>query len=569
MLESLVIPETLEDCQQALRELAAAYDRLARIHDELLSTCTSMQDTRLKLEREKQELELTVKDLMNRLYGRRSERRHSAPDQMPLDFGEEDAVEVIPDVTEDEAFAAQYEEKRRHRQRRKKSGKKAGGRFPEHLERRLERINPQFPAGLGPQDCHLIGVDVVEILEFDRPRLWVRVLEYPKYAIPSQPEIKILQGPREASLIRGGSFGFSIGAEVLFSKFALHIPLHRQQDPFAQLGWAPNRSTLCQIICNAAGLLRPLAMLETNRVLAAWTVNTDDTEVTLLTPGQDPGSRKARLWIYRSNDPGSQYDVFAFTKNRTRAGPDKFLETFRGTICGDCYSGYVNIESVTNGRIAFSACNAHARRYVFNAREQHPELTSKILALYTALYDIEERGGRLDAAGRLRLRRAESVRLMKQIDVLINGDLAMKLLPKSKLGTALGYIRNNWEALKRYLSDGRLPIDNNEAERDLRRVAIGRKNWLFVGSEEGGDRTAVILTVIASAHRHDLDVWAYLRDVLERLAKGDCDLEQLLPDVWKRNHPEHVRDFRQEERHQRADDRRYRHAKRRIKRVKG
>jgi hypothetical protein len=112
-----------------------------------------------------------------------------------------------------------------------------------------------------------------------------------------------------------------------------------------------------------------------------------------------------------------------------------------------------------------------------------------------------------------------------------------------------------------------LPIDNNEAERALRRIAVGRRNWLFVGSENGGERAAVILTVIASAHRHDLDVWAYLRDVLERLAKGDQNLEELLPDVWKANHPEHVRNFREEERQHRADDRRYHNAKRRIERV--
>jgi hypothetical protein len=258
------------------------------------------------------------------------------------------------------------------------------------------------------------------------------------------------------------------------------------------------------------------------------------------------------------------YDAFAFTDNRSRAGPDEFLQDFQGTICGDCYSGYVNIEEVTDGRIAFSACNSHARRYVFNAREQHPELSSQILAIYRALYDIEERGSRLDPTSRLLLRRRESVPLMRRLELLLESPSARGLLPKSKLGTAIGYLRNNWEALKRFLSDGHLPIDNNDAERDLRRVAVGRKNWLFVGSRDGGDRAAVILTVIASAHRHDLDEWAYLRDVLERLAQGEDDLEQLLPDVWKAAHPQHVRAFREEERNRRAEDRRYRRAKRRI-----
>ncbi len=564
MLEQQDLPDDLPTCQRMLLELSTAYERLQQVHDELLDTCTSMQESYQKLEQEKVELKETIKELMNRLYGRRSERHKFSPDQLPLEFGEEDVVvEAVPELTEDEEFVADHEKKKRRRKRKKQSG-----RFPDHLERRTERIEPTLPDGIRPEDCQPIGIDIVEILEFERPQLWVRQIEYPKYKIPSSPELNILQGERAASLIPGGSFGFGIGAEVLFNKFALHVPLYRQQDPFAQLGWAPNRSTLCQIVINSAELLRPLALLETDRVLSSSVINTDDTEVTLLTPGEGKGSRKARLWIYRSNEQRARYDAFAFTNSRARAGPDEFLQDFRGTICGDCYSGYVNIEDVTDGRIAFSACNTHARRYVFNAREQHAELSSEILALYRALYDIEERASRLDPAARLRLRRKESVPLMKRMEFVINRPSALQLLPKSKLGQAFGYLRNNWEALKRFLGDGRLPIDNNEAERDLRRVAVGRKNWLFVGSEEGGERTAIILTVVASAHRHDLDVWAYLRDVLERLAKGEDNLEELLPDVWKAKHPQHVRNFRAEERQQRADQRRYRRAKRRIEAAK-
>ena len=563
MLESLDIPDDLETCQQLLRELFEANRRLQQIYDELLATCTSMQDSQLTLEQEKEELEQTIKELMNRLYGRRSERDKSSADQMPLDFGDGVTIEVVPDVTEDEAFVREY-----HQKRRRGRKKRRGGQFPEHLQRRVERIEPKLAEGIRPEDCQLLGVDVVEILEFERPQLWVRRLEYPKYKIPSQPQLQVLQAPREVSLIPGGSFGFGIATEVLFSKFTLHVPLYRQQDPFAQLGWSPSRSTLCQIVVTSADLLRPLAMLETKRVLASSVINTDDTGVTLLTPCEDKGSRKARFWIYRSNEPDALYDVFAFTNNRTRAGPDEFLKDFRGTICGDCYSGYVNIEDVTDGRIVFSACNAHARRYVFNAREQHPGLSSQILALYRALYDIEERGRRLGPAARFLLRRCESVPLMKRIELLLHSSAAETLLPKSKLGTALGYMRNNWDALKRFLSDGRLPIDNNEAERDLRRIAVGRRNWLFVGSEQGGERAAVILSVIASAHRHDLDVWAYLRDVLERLAKGEDNLQELLPDVWKASHPANVRAFREVERQHRAEHRRYRHAQRRIAKVK-
>ena len=560
MSETLIIPDDLETCQELLRELWEAHRRLQQVHAELLATCTSMQDSQEKLQQEKETLEETIKSLMHRLYGRRSERLASSPDQLPLDFGDGEPIEVLPDGSEDEAFVEAHQQKRRRRRRKKP----LSGRFPEHLPRRTERIEPELPEGIRREDCEQIGVDVVEILDFDRPNLWVRRLEYPKYKIPSQPQLKIVQGEREANLIPGGSFGFGLAAEVLFNKFGLHLPLYRQQDPFAQLGWIPSRSTLSQILTNAAELLRPLYLLETQRILASGVINTDDTPVTLLTPGQGQGSRQARFWIYRSSQVEACYDAFAFTDDRTRAGPDEFLKDFQGTICGDCYSGYVNIEDVTGGRIVFSACNAHARRYLHNAREQQPQLSSQMLGLYRALYDIEERGSRLDAVARLLLRRRESVPLMRQLETLLDGPLARGLLPKNKLGLAIGYIRNHWDALTRFLSDGRLPIDNNEAERALRRIAVGRKNWLFVGCHEGGERSAVILTVIASAHRHDLDVWAYLRDILERLAKGDAALEQLLPDVWKTSHPQQVRMFREEEREQRAENRSYQAAKRRL-----
>ena len=415
MLEPQHLPDDLQACQQMLLELSAAHERLQQIYEELLATCTSMQDSQQKLEQEKDELEQTIKELMNRLYGRRSERHEVLSRSTRLGFwrrgcrrgrARRDGRRRVCRRAREEEATPQEEETRRT----------VPGPFG--ATHRADRTD--LPDGIRPEDCEQIGVDIVEILEFDRPRLWVRRIEYPKYKIPSQPELNIVQGERVPSLIPGGSFGFGIAAEVLFNKFALHVPLYRQQDPFAQLGWAPNRSTLCQIVINSAELLRPLAMLETERVLSSLVINTDDTEVTLLTPGEGKGSRKARLWIYRSNEEHARYNAFAFTNSRARAGPDEFLQDFQGTICGDCYSGYVNIEDVTDGRIAFSACNAHARRYVFNAREQCAEVSSEILALYHLLYDIEERASRLDPVARLLLRRRESVPLMKRMEVVIN-----------------------------------------------------------------------------------------------------------------------------------------------------
>ncbi|MEK7995835.1 MAG: transposase, partial [Planctomycetota bacterium] len=175
------------------------------------------------------------------------------------------------------------------------------------------------------------------------------------------PAHGILQAPREITLVPGGHFGFSVAAEVLFQKFGLHVPLYRQQDSLAQSGWSPNRSTLGLIVTHSAELFAPLAELFRERVLACDILGTDDTPVTLLTPREGDGSRQARFWLYRGRY-GAPYDVFAFTDSRTRDGPDTFLEPFRGILSGDCYSGYVNIEKVTQGRIKFSACLSHARR---------------------------------------------------------------------------------------------------------------------------------------------------------------------------------------------------------------
>ena len=160
------------------------------------------------------------------------------------------------------------------------------------------------------------------------------------------PAHGILRAPREITLVPGGHFGFSLAAEVLFHKFGLHVPLYRQQDSLAQSGWSPNRSTLGLIVTNSAEVFAPLAQLFRDRVLATDILGTDDTPVTLLTPRQGDGSKEARFWLYRGRD-AAPYDVFAFTNNHTRAGPDGFLAPFRGILSGDCYSGYVNIAQVT------------------------------------------------------------------------------------------------------------------------------------------------------------------------------------------------------------------------------
>ena len=206
---------------------------------------------------------------------------------------------------------------------------------------------------------------------------------------------------------------------------------------------------------------------------------------------------------------------------------------------------------------------SHARRKIFDARASEPLLASRFLAMYQELYDVEDRGRALSCAEREALRAAEARPVWQRLRELLDGEAASRVLPKDKFAEALGYLRKQWDALQVYLGDGRLPIDNNETEQLMKQVAIGRKNWLFVGSVAAGERAADFLTLVSSAVRNDLDVWAYVKEVLDRMLAGDRDYAALRPDHWAAAHPEHIRAYRAEERRDRADARQARRADRR------
>jgi len=549
MSNPTAIPDDLKACQTLIVELA--------------STVTSLHAGQTLLEQKLEEQELLIKKLTAMLYGRRSER-HVSPDQQCLDFGDSPAE---PELAE--TVAAQAEEilEDYGKRRRVKPKAKRNEQLPAHLERYEVLVDAPESEQTCAQhgDRQRIGEDRVETLEFVRPKLRVKVSVYPKYACVGHSECGVEQAARQPALIEGGRFEASVAAEVLTKKFVVHSPLYRQQDAFAGLGWTPSRSTLCAIVETCGALLAPLAAFYATRVLASPILGTDETPVTMLVPGETPGSRKARMWLYRGRDQ-VPYSVYDFTTSRERAGPDEFLKNYRGKLMADCYSGYQKIELRTNSRILRGACWAHARRKVFDARESNPLEATLLLGMIRELYDVEDRARSLSEAERLTLRQQESAPVMDRIGVWLSSAGARQVLPKSPLGEALGYIRNHWDALRLYLTDGAMPIDNNDVERELRMVALGRKNWLFLGSEQAGHRTATIMTVIHTAHRHNLDEWMYLTDILERLSRGDTNYEAMLADRWKAEHPQAVREFREIERRDRADMKKAQRADRRASR---
>jgi transposase len=395
---------------------------------------------------------------------------------------------------------------------------------------------------------HRIGEDLSRELEFAPAKLEVKVHVLPKYACPKCRD-GVASPPVPPKPVPGGIAGPGLVAFVLVSKFADHLPLYRLEDILFRHGVYLSRSTLCDWVRNAAGVLKPLAELQKERVLQSEVIWTDDTHVLAL-GGEGPGSTRASFWVYLS-DGAAPYSVYDFTMSRARDGPAAFLEDYRGFLQADAYGGYDGIFTGSSGTIVEVACWAHARRKFYDARSNAPREANQVLEWIRQLYDVEDRARDRTPAERQSLRQRESVPLLDRLEKALE-EWSPRILPKSAFGKAVTYARNQRAALRRYVTDGRLTIDNNVSERTLRLQTIGRKNWQFLGSEEAGPRAAVLFTILAGAKRHRLEPWAYLRDVLLRLSAGEPDQESLLPDRWGASHPEHVLEHRLDESRRKA-----------------
>jgi len=571
---SITIPTNLTACQALIEQLACTVDSL-----------TNANET---LRQEKQEIELAFNVIMHRIFAKRSERYLDDPNQLKLDLGGDDAAadaaEGLVQAVEEAGLPVKAHV-RRERKPRNES-------LPENLPRyEVEAFVPEDVKNCpehGPRE--LIGYDTTETLEFERPKLRVRVTKYPKYACPQESRCGVASPERPTGLVEGDRYGTGVAAEIITGKYGYHLPVYRQQDLFAGSGWTPGRSTLLNILTAAAFVIEPLIAHFRRAVLADDIVGTDDTHVTLILPKDipkpDPGDPKsqrayevlskavaenrrsvtARMWAYRGVTV--PLNMFDFTVSWHRDGPEMMLADFRGILQADCYAGYEGIALDSEGRIRRAACVAHARRKVFDAKESYPLESAVVLAKFQELYDIEDRAKVMSPEDRLELRQAAASPVWVELEEWLDSESATRALPKSQLGKAVGYIRNHWKPLQTYLTDGRMPIDNNDVEQLMKQVALGRKNWLFIGSVAAGARAADFLTLVSSAVRNDLDVWAYIKDVLDRLLSGETDYAALRPDAWRTAHPEAIRKYRVTERRDRADRKQYRRAARRRNRRK-
>jgi transposase len=522
--------------EEAQRQAEGAQRRIAELERVLEATAADYS----QLQQEHAELAETL-DLFRRyVFGPRRERFLDDPDQGHLFDLRDTTIEPIAAVPTPPDPA-----------RHSRTAARRKPRNFDHLpQTRIEHDVPEHektcPCCGGKKER--IGEDVSRVVEFIPAQLDVQLHILPKYACPKCRD-GVTSPPVPPKVVPGGIAGPGLVSFVLVSKFADHLPLYRLEDILVRHGVHLARSTLCDWVRHAAELLKPLAELQKTLVLQSPIIWTDDTYVITL-QGEARGSTKARFWAY-IGDAQHPYSVYDFTMSRSRDGPAAFLKDYLGYLQADAYGGYDGIFLGSNGTIVEVACWAHARRKFYDARSNAPRQANQVLEWVRQLYDIEDRVQNFTPEARQALRQQESVPILDRIEAYLD-ELSVRALPKSALGKAITYARNQRVALRRYVEDGRLTIDNNISEQTVRPQAIGRKNWEFLGSEAAGPRAAVLFTILAGAKRHRLEPWAYVRDVLLRLSAGETDLESLQPDRWAASHPEHVLKHRLEESRRKA-----------------
>jgi transposase len=542
-------PTETRDCHdllnrltQQVEDLQAALDEAAKLHDQAVE----------KHEQSMQELRHQLELYRRYVFGPRRERLVEAPGQGHLfELDVVDGVASLP-----EPPARNPGSPTRPRRSRK----------PDYERLPQVRIEHDVPEAdkvcthCGEAKAR-IGEDEARVLEFIPARFELHVHVLPKYAC-SHCRDGVVAPETPSRPLSGCIAGAGVLAQLIVCKFAEHMPLYRFEDASTRYGLHLPRSTLCDWVSKVADLLKPLYQLQKELVQMAPVIWTDDTHVTVL-GGHKPGSHKGRFWVY-IGPITIPYDVYDFTEDRKRDGPAQFLANYAGFLQADAFSGYDGIFTGSDGQIIEVACWAHTRRKFFEARSSSPAEASLILQVIQRLYEVEDRARPLDDAARRAMRQAEAVPILERLRQELDR-LSTKLLPKSALAQAVTYALNQWRALCRYTEDGRLTIDNNVSERRLRDQAIGRKNWMFLGSDEAGSRAAVLCSIIAGAKRHRLEPWAYLHDAILQLSVDASPemVARLLPDRWALSHPEHILAHRLEESRQKAQRRDQRRASRR------
>lgn len=402
--------------------------------------------------------------------------------------------------------------------------------LPTHLPR--EEVVHQ-PACACPQcggAMKRIGEDVAEMLEYVPARF--KVIRHVRPKLACGRCAVIMQEPAPERPIARGLAGPGLLAHVLMAKYGDHLPLYRQAQMYAREGVDLDRSTLADWVGSSSALLEPLIDSLSSYVFAGDKLHADDTPVPVLAPGRGT-TKTGRLWTYVRDDrpAGSTQPpaaVFRYSPDRKGERPREHLKDFRGILQADGYAGFEQIYACE--RILEAACWAHVRRKFYDVHVAHASpIAKEALDRIGALYGIESEIRNRPPDERRRIRQARAGPVLADLKMWLDAKLG-ELSQKSELAVAIRYALTRWTALTRYRDDGRIEIDNNAAERALRAVALGRKNYLFAGSDAGGERAAAIYSLIGTAKLNGLDPEAYLREVISRIAEHPINrIDELLP----------------------------------------
>lgn len=516
------LEDRLAEFSAALGRKQADYERVTRERDEYRKLYELVV---LELERAKRYLRAQNK----------SERVD--PGQVQLAFREV-ANLILPPALAAEIAAAENEEReaeRRSKGDRERRGPHGRNRLPEHLP--VERIELHPPESLRTCVCcgkamRSIGEETSEHLDY-RPSSLVRVqTARMKYACECERGGVVVPSRSDGAavpVIERGLAGPGLLAHVVVEKYADHLPLNRLEERFAREGVHLAKSTLCDWVSQVADLLSPIADAMGKAMLGAHRIHTDDTGIAVLAKG---GTQKGHVWTYVADDA---HVVFRFTPRRKSDGPREFLRGYRGYVQADAANLYDRLygNGSGDGGAVEVGYWAHARRRFVEAQLTDKERALIGLGFIKKLYEADRVASRAPPSHRTEERRRLAAPVLEGFKAWLDAE-SLSVLPKAPIADAIGYARNQWGALTRFLEDVRLKLDNNDAERQLRRVAVGRKNWLFAGSEEGAERACVLYSLVASCKLHAVNPFEYLRDVLVRVGDHPArDVLALSPKEWK------------------------------------
>jgi transposase len=515
---------------------------------EILKELVRRRDTELALARAEASsaealithLRLTIEKLKRDLFGPRNERKARLIEQMELALEELEAAATEDEVAAERAAAATTPVRAFTRR------KPARQPFPAHLPR--ERVivpGPTSCACCGSRRLAKLGEDVTETLEVV-PRQW-KVVQHVREKFTCRDCEKISQAPAPFHVLPRGFAGPSLLAMILFEKYGQHQPLNRQSERYGREGVDLSVSTLADQVGGCAALLRPLYELIRAHVFAGDRVHGDETPVPVLAKHQ---CRKGRLWTYVRDDkpfagPAPPAAVFFYSRDRTAEHPERHLAGYAGILQADAYAGFNRVYDANRkpGPITEASCWAHSRRKFFELADVTAKARDKLAVIaplafeavkrIDAIFDIEREINGRSINERLVVRRARVAPLVSDLESWMRNERA-KLSRHSEVAKAMNYMLTRWDTFTRFLNDGRICLTNNAAERALRGIALGRKSWLFAGSDRGGERAAVMYTLIQTARLNDVDPQAWLADVLARINEhGIQKLDQLLPWNWK------------------------------------